>query len=120
MGQRKEDGVGFGNGLVEGERSRRKVGVDGLDGLGAATSPGETDQLHCWMPSQDADQLSSGVSSCADDSDANPFVRRALPATRPDRRLSCPEASAHGRSRPLAGGRLETGSKPGWIAVMIV
>jgi len=93
--------------------------VDGLDGLGAPSSPGETDQLHARVPSQDADQLSTRVASSADDGDANPPIRRALPATRPGCPIRSFEACAHRRTGPLAGGRrLDTDSKPGWIAVM--
>jgi hypothetical protein len=120
MGQREENGIRLGDGLIDREAGGGEVGVDGLDGLGASTSPGETDQLHGWMPSQDADQLGSGVSSCAHDGDADSRVGRAVPATRPDRRVWCSEASAHGRLRPLTGGRLDTEPKPGWIAVMTV
>jgi len=118
VGQSQEDGVRLRDGLVEGQACGGEMGVDGLNGLGDSPSPGETDQLHSWMPSQDADQLGSGVASCANDRDTNALIRRALPAIRPDRAFRRFEARAHRRTRPLAGGRLATESKPGRIAVM--
>jgi hypothetical protein len=84
VGEGQEDGVGLRDLLADRQPGGGQVGVDGLDGFGAPTSPGETDQLHGWMPSQDADQLGSGVASGAYDRNADSFVRRALPATRPD------------------------------------
>ncbi len=71
MGQGQEDGVGSRGGVIEAQGRPGEMGVDGLDGFGAPPSPDETDQLHGWMPSKDADQLGSRVSSSADHRDPN-------------------------------------------------
>ena len=118
MGQGEEHGVRLGDGGVDAEPGRRQVGVAGADRLGLAATRLEPDELDRWMTRQQPNELRADVAGRPDDRHADPPVRGARPAVRRDLcgRL---EARAHGRTRPLAGGRLVPMAEGiEWTAVM--
>jgi hypothetical protein len=94
------------------------MSVTDADRLCLAATRLEPDQLDGRVTSEEPDQLRPDVPSRAHDGDADPLTRKARPAVRRDRcgRL---ETRAHGRARPISGGRLLPVLEGiGWTAVM--
>jgi hypothetical protein len=69
MRERREDGVGFRDGLVDDEARRAEVGVRFGDRDVVSVSAVQAGQLDPWVVQQQPNQLAACITGCADNSD---------------------------------------------------